>query len=111
MKYRLNPQSKVAKLTVAGVVKELRGHSLPLDRVLWQMSVVHIHIPKLLYIHFMFSVIIPICMSVVPSDFQQKFLMNLSFAACLTGLMFPYANFVITNNVDNQPDATVMVYW
>ena len=85
------------KVTVAGVVKELHGrNSLPLDRVLWQMSVVHIHMPKLLSIHFLFSVIIPICMFVFPSDFQQKFLINLSFAACLTCLMFPYANIVIT---------------
>ena len=97
MKYRLNPQSKVAKLTIADVGKESHGHnSLPLDRVLRQMSVGHSHMPKLLYIHFMFSVIIPIYMSVFPSDFQQKFLVNLSFAACLTCLIFPYANIVIT---------------
>jgi len=64
--------------------------------VLWRMSAVHIQMPKLLYIHFMFSVTIPICLSVFPSDFQQKFLMNLSFATCLTCLMFPYANIIIT---------------
>lgn len=97
MKYRLNPQSKVAKLTIADIVDELHGHNiLPLDRVLWQMIVVHIHMPKLLYIHFMFSVIIPICMSVFSSYFQQKCLTNLSFAALFTCLRFPDAKIVVT---------------
>jgi len=98
MKCRLNPQNRVAKLTIADIVNELHGHnSLPLDRVLWQMSVVHIHMPILLYIHLMFSFIIPICMPVFPSDFQQRFLMNLSLAACVTCLRFPDAKIVITH--------------